>query len=410
MHKIDRYLTKIITFLIILLPISITAGKAVGDIFASLTGILFLLQCFIKKDYPFIFEKWVTCALILWIYSIVRSLFSFEPSFALAKTVPWVRFIFFAAAIQYYLSKNNHLIKKLLISTTIAVIFLVSDSLFQYMIGTDFFGRPLSQEGGFVRLTGPFSKMIVGYIITSLALPVISYIIFKFKSFDNFDVRKITLLAAIFIIYLTVFLSGERSAFIQITFGIAMIILAAKITPKTIITIFLFIIAVTIISYALMPQEFQRQVLSVYHTARHFNESAYGILWNSGVRLGIHNLFLGIGPNNYELECLKVATFCRSHPHNIFIEWFAEFGIIGLSLFLCFICTIIFEVRRFYFGIEKKYYKYILFGLLATFTAKLLPLPSSGFFKNWYAVPFWFTIGWMMSFKNPYYCDEKFKH
>ena len=401
---------KLISFLIVILPFSICAGKAVGDITASVIALLYFLRCIYKNDHSYLFESWIKFALILWSYSVIRSLFTEDAIFSLSKSIPWVRFIFFAAAIQSFLIQDHRLIKKLLITTSISAGFLTLDSLIQYFMGKDLFGKPLYDHGNFVRLTGPFSKMFVGYIITSLSLPIIGFIAYKFSWNKGYRIKSTALMLIVLITYVTVFLSGERSAFIQMTAGIMMILIASKYNAGTIIKLIFAIMILQMLLYIYMPKEFQRQFLSAYHTFRNFNESPYGILWDSGVRLGLNNIFLGVGANNFESECLKMASFCRSHPHNIFIEWFAEYGLIGLILFMTFIVSILLNIKRFYLGIETRYHKYILIGLISAFVVKLLPLPSSGFFKNWYAVPFWFIVGWMMSFKNPKYSNKKFKY
>ncbi|MEQ9115573.1 MAG: O-antigen ligase family protein [Rickettsiales bacterium] len=401
---------KLLSFLIILTPIAICAGKAAADIVATMVGSIYFLRCVYKRDSSYLFESWIRMALLLWSYSMIRSVFTEDVIFSLSKSLPWVRFVFFAAAIQFYSIKDHKLIKYLLITTSIAAGFLIFDSLFQYIVGKDIFGKPLFDHKNFVRLTGPFNKMFVGYITTTLSLPIISIIAYKINWTKGHKIRAILLAMIVLLAYTAVFLSGERSAFIQMTFGILMIITAVKYNASTIIKIIFFIMFLQMLMYIFMPQEFQRQFLSAYHTLRNFNESPYGILWDSGVRLGVNNIFLGVGPNNFELECLKMASFCRSHPHNIFIEWFAEYGMIGLVIFVCFIVSLLTSVQKFYSGIETRYHKYIVIGLVTAFVVKLLPIPSSGFFKNWYAVPFWFIVGWMMSFKNPKYSHKKFKH
>lgn len=403
---------KTLQFLIIISPLSIMMGKGVADVLATSIGLLYLLRCAYKKDCHFLFEAWIKLALILWVYSIIRGLFTENILYSLTKAIPWIRFIFFAAAIQAFAVKDSDLVKKLLITTSFAAIFLAFDSIYQFFTGYDIIGKPYSSEdnGRYIRLTGPFNKLVVGYIITTLSLPFISYLIFKFHWQKDYYLKSLLYSLTITIIYLAVFLSGERSALIQLTFGIFLILFAAKIKAGSIIKIFSVLFVAILAAYIALPKEFGRQIVSIYETAKGFNDSPYGILWDTGIRLGVHNLFLGVGPGNFEFECLKFAKFCRAHPHNIFIEWFAEYGILGLTLFVYFIITILLEVKNFYLGIERKYYKYILIGLIAAFVAKLLPLPSSGFFKNWYAVPFWFITGWMMSFKNPNYTGKKFEH
>jgi O-antigen ligase len=397
------YLDRLIGLLIVLIPISIMTGKSVADVCASLIAILFLIRSFYHKDFSFFKNNWVKWALILWSYTVIRSLFNTDIFFSFIKALIWIRFIFFAIALQTFISQHSEINKKLLITTGTAAIFLSLDSLYQYITGYDLLGKPFFNEHGYVRLTGPYSKMIVGYIIASLSLPLISPFIFQFKWQKNYYLKSLIYLTIISIIYITVFLTGERAALLQITCGIIMIILAARANLIIILSIILIMLLSMFLAYFYLPQEFQRQFLSLYHSVKDFSNTAYGLLWIAGIKLGVNNFIIGVGPNNFEIECLKISSFCNMHPHNIFIEWFAEYGIIGLSLFVIFIIQMLISVKTEYFKIEKSYYKYILTGLIITFIIKLLPLPSSGFFKNWYAVPFWYILGWMMSFRKSEY-------
>jgi len=145
-----------------------------------------------------------------------------------------------------------------------------------------------------------------------------------------------------------------------------------------------------------LQQVINRQFFSILEIINHYSDSPYGKLWNAGIAIGLKNLVFGVGPMHFEMHCEVISDFCAYHPHNIYIEFFAETGIIGLSIFLCLLYAII----KNYFLSSKNHkdqlFKTLVLGVLIAIIIRLLPVPSSGFFKNWYAVPVWFMIGWLL--------------
>ena len=101
------------------------------------------------------------------------------------------------------------------------------------------------------------------------------------------------------------------------------------------------------------------------------------------------------GHYNIGLKKYYEAT-CSSHPHNLYLTWLSETGLIGFILFIFFLCTLALKIIK-----EKKYvYKDLIFiGLVASLIPKLIPMmPSLNFFSNWNAICFWFLIGWTLSY------------
>ena len=99
--------------------------------------------------------------------------------------------------------------------------------------------------------------------------------------------------------------------------------------------------------------------------------------------------------NNKELNKHYEAT-CSSHPHNLYLTWLAETGLIGLLLFIFFIVTTCKKILK-----NKKIIsnQIVALGILLSLFPKLLPMmPSLNIFSNWNAICFWFLIGWLLSF------------
>ena len=86
---------------------------------------------------------------------------------------------------------------------------------------------------------------------------------------------------------------------------------------------------------------------------------------------------------------------CSSHPHNLYLTWLAETGLIGLLLF---ISLIIILCKKTFKNKEVISNKIISLGILLALFPKLLPMmPALNFFSNWNAICFWFLIGWLLS-------------
>jgi hypothetical protein len=393
-------LTKIISWLTIFMPFSIAIGKGLADVNLSLIAFLFIVSSILNKDFSWLKERWVQVALISWAYIIIRSLFVDDISFSLTKPIPWIRFILFAVCMQFLLSKESGLVKKIWISLALVVCFLTADTLLQFFTGYDIVGRPYFDEGnGTVRLTGPYKKKIIGVIITTLSVSVISLLYYKARNSKNM-VQILSSGFLVIAIYLAIFFSGERSAFIQINIAILLMLCFLNSNTKIILG-FISVVGITILgAWVIHPPLIDRQIHSVINAASNLFQTPYGMLWVAGIKTGLSHPIFGVGARYFEQHCNQYTDFCSYHPHSIYIEWFAEFGIVGLGLFLFLLYSLLKRSLLIYKQLTSDEMKYLAFGIMVTIFIKLLPLPSSGFFKNWYATPLWFMIGMSLLFRN----------
>jgi O-antigen ligase len=388
---IKRIQTSILSsyyWLAVLLPIAIAMGRGVADTVLTTVALLFILDTFAKRKTFLFKEKWFLVAIALWGYMLIRSVFAEFPILGLKKSLPFIRFPLFGLCCQYLGSTNKDFGKKIYISSLIAIIFLTIDGYIQYIFGKDLLGNPISDEGNFYRLTGPFSKLVLGSTITILSIPALS------KMLENISNKSQILVSGLLVIsiYTIVFLSGERSALVQLTLAIFLLILILIRDIKIILILVVFAILLGTASLYIfdLNKVISRQIFSILEILNNYANTPYGKLWNAGIHMGKENWLFGIGPMQFEGHCNKISDFCSYHPHNIYIEIFSETGVIGLTLLL----------NMFYF-IAKKFVHSskttFSIGAFVAFTMKILPIPSSGFFKNWYAVPLWFIIGWVLS-------------
>ena len=80
-------------------------------------------------------------------------------------------------------------------------------------------------------------------------------------------------------------------------------------------------------------------------------ENQYWGAWRGGIQQGLITPFKGIGPSGTRKTCKNLNTklpewlpgknYCGNHPHNFYIQLFAEIGVIGLIIGSCFFISII---------------------------------------------------------------------
>ena len=89
--------------------------------------------------------------------------------------------------------------------------------------------------------------------------------------------------------------------------------------------------------------------------------------------------------------------FCTTHPHNFYIQWLLETGIIGL---IGFITLLVFWLRYFIKDINKNVNPLIYSPILTLFVI-FWPIMSTGsFFSNRNATMNWFIIALCLAIAN----------
>ena len=93
---------------------------------------------------------------------------------------------------------------------------------------------------------------------------------------------------------------------------------------------------------------------------------------------------------------------CNTHPHNIYLEFLSELGILGFAFLLIGFFFIIFKA---FITIKNIFYKnkldcnYSLFFSLLGILLSIFPFfPSGSFFNNWLSAIFYFNVGFVIFF------------
>ncbi|MCI5049819.1 MAG: O-antigen ligase family protein [Rickettsiales bacterium] len=388
----------------ILIPIACAVSRAAADGLLILVAVLFLVSSAIRRDFSWARESWVALLLILWAYLVARGIFTAEMKSALSRAGAWVRFPVFTAAICFWVLRDPVWFKKLIISLSIAVGFMLIDTGIQYIAGIELLGREPYPGDGSPRLTGPFSSPRIGIMLIWMSIPVLAYWLVS----DSGQMRNGRTLAMgvayTLLLVVIVFITGERMAFLLtgLAFVIAFFLLPI---PKKWLLLMGGIAAALVIGMAtLNPGLVQRQMKSTEHVVSEFSGSHYGQIWGSAIAMFKAHPIVGVGPKQFRARCPEPAfgpldqleIRCNLHPHNMYLEWAVESGMIGLALFAG---AFVLLIRRALADFPTLKLQPVYLGLLITLCIRLWPLASTtGFFTAWSAVPFWLVVGWLLAF------------
>ncbi len=432
---------KLFTYLLLLVPFFLITGPALPDIVITLSLIFGAYYLIFKKEYKEIINiSFFKISIIFWLSLIFISIFSYNKSSSFQDSIIFIRFLLIPIFCYFVFFKNTKIVERCLLIIFVLVIFVCIDTLYQFLnytsregFGGDFFGFKSDWYG---RLTGPFGdELIPGSYVSKMGLLGFAFIL-SIKKYE-----KMTVLHSIYLssILLVTYVSGERMALA--TFGLGLLLLLIFLTEyrKSIfLSIFIGIILIYITTY-LHPfyNDFKIIESTQYHQGqkiekffqcendiekicskiiniqpnfleviKNFGSSAYGEIYSLSFRMFLDNPITGIGINNFKFLCnynelyknMMVNYECASHPHNIFIQWLVEGGLI---VFLLFILYLSFLVKFIFSNTGDKKYKIIsLIIILIMFW----PIMSTGsLVKNWFGVTTFFIIGLCM-------CLSKFKN
>ncbi len=170
-----------------------------------------------------------------------------------------------------------------------------------------------------------------------------------------------------------IILTGSRTGMIDIVLFIVLDLLYSeyikKGTLKTILLIIIFsLIAILTIGF------FPIEVLDKYNNnTNFFDNSDRTIIWNNIFELSKNSGFMGIGPG-------MVGVLNNLPAHNLFLEIFCEFGIIG---FFCFIMFLVGIFPKFKYVKSKIFVKYFAIFFWIFLSCIMCSSSMQGYYFIW---------------------------
>jgi O-antigen ligase len=357
----------------------------------TIVSLLFLLQSWRNKDFSWARQGWFAALLILWTYSVARTVVDHPTATGVLQALQWIHLPLYAAALGTWILPEEKARNRLLLAATATLTFYALDCLLQYVLGIDVVGRRIWNS----RLTSVFGKPGVGIEIAWLMLPPLLGL---WQRSDRGFAIVFGLLCSV-----AVLLSCDRMGLlIVVGYGFVMALLAPRLRKPLLIGLPVVCLLLGLLLF-LNPTLYHRQVETTAQVVGHLAESHYGIIFNSALDMARDHPIFGVGMHNYQAVCAQdrygplligseELPRCPGHPHNVYLEWLVNFGLFGLTLFLAFVAL---TFRGLFRAAWENREDLVFLGLVASLVLRFLPIGAgTSFFSSWSAEPLFLTLGW----------------
>ena len=398
---------KIFFSLLSILPISIIAGPTVSLINVLLIVFLYFFVFIKKKHYIFLFkDKTIWLLLIVYVYLIFNSILSIDYEVGLNRNFGFIRFLFFFIAINYffYISQKN---LKIINIWTVFIIIFATDVYFERFFGANIFGwgayeiNNIKQPHGTRVMSFFKDEPIAGAYLNGFIFLICGYLLSI-----NKNKKKLHLPLILLLLYLlfSILVTGERSNSLKALFGMVLFLSSIdfiKLKSKIIIFFVLILSFVLIISNSnYLKNRYYGQLYKeafIEKDSKFFQENNYIRLYKSGYEVFKNSPLFGVGNKNYRVEtcsdkALNFDYYCMTHPHQIYLEFLSEHGLIGATILILIFFILIFQNLKVIILSQN----YIQIGAFLYLLSTFLPLiPSGSFFTDFNITLFFINFSLM---------------
>lgn len=392
-------LSKLSHWLIVLFPVFFVIGITPAEIALIVVCVTFLLRSAWLRDAAPFRQTWFLLAVAIWLYLMAIAPFSTDWKHALEAGFVFIRYPVFALALSCWIWRDDLWRCRFAWTSGAMVFYVALECIIQLYSGTSIFGEPWHDE---FRLTGPFPNHVPGTFMAKTFFVFWSAALVVSLKTGRKD-YLIATLAAPLVIAGAIVLTGERMAFA--TFGLGLTVAALLIAPLRRWAILGGVLVVALGAFTVTTSDrlANHVIPNTVNDLSNFWEGRYGIIFRQGFAIWETQPLTGVGLRNFRVLCEDDEAYsylgprpvrCMTHPHNIYIEWLSETGIVGFTGFLALIVLwsreLILGIRT--IGPPERY------GLLAATCGLLVflwPFQSGmSFITNWNAVLFWSLLAW----------------
>ncbi len=395
---------------LVLTPFFLPFSIFLSDLFLSLSSILFIITLKSNSFKKYFLNKFSIAFFIWYIYLIFTSLYSSNIFLSLESTLFYFRFWVYCLGLSYCFFNIKNFDLFFFTSILLSFVIVLFDSYFQLIFKFNIFGYPY--DNSWKRLSSFFNDdYILGSYITRMLPLVVGFLFYL-----NLNIIKKYFFSfiIIFLSLFVVFFSGERSAFIYFFLFLFFFILIIDLSFLIKIIMSLLITAVTVLTISLNQNIYDRIVKFTYfqlfeNNQVNFFSIQHQLIYTTSLKIIKDNYIFGIGPKNFRIICNDYKTFsnldrsengCSTHPHNTYLQLWAESGLLSFLFIVIFYLAIFFYVFKII--IRKNLFKSsnsnITFELfLISILINLWPLvPTGNFFNNWLSIIYYLPFGFIL--------------
>jgi len=251
---------------------------------------------------------------------------------------------------------------------------------------------------------------VVGGYINSFYLIITGYFYFIFKGYSK--EYKILFLIISILLLLSIILSGERANAIKALISFIIFYYLNKnfsIKNKIISCLLIIILFYGIFSSSYyLKLRYKGQTINKINSKEKiiniYKNFLYFRIYRSGLELFKDYPLLGVGNKNYRLENRCAASeikgiywLCQTHPHQTYIEFLSEHGVVGSIVLLVILFKLIFSKVK----IILKSENYLQLGCVIYLSIIFIPILPSGSFFNDYNLTLFFLNLSILYASNP---------
>jgi O-antigen ligase len=315
-------------------PFILLIERTPADIWLSLLALTFAVRSIVKRDGSWLKPFWVRAGFVFWFWCILVGVISDFPFYSVGEAFVWFRFPLFAMATAFWLAVDRRLLYAMLVSTALGLFVMCGILTAEILIE--------GQKGG--RLSWPYGDLVPGSYVAKVGLPAFTIMVALAVSVKG-RVAVLSGIIALITMVISV-MTGERINFLIRACGGMLAGLVWKPKIKRYLGLVAAEILAVVVVFSALPETASRYTDKFIKGATDLEGSGWLQILNGGWHVARDNLLFGIGTANYRqippsvVEAVPLTDW-QSHPHNYYLQMFAETGILGLFLGVVFIWSII---------------------------------------------------------------------
>jgi O-antigen ligase len=304
-------------------PFILLIERSPADIWLSILAVAFVVRSIMKRDGGWLKVFWVRACFLFLAVCMLSSAVSVMPSYAFSEGLAWFRFPLFAMATAFWLGTDRRLLYAMLVSTALGMMLMTGILTAEVIIE--------GQKGG--RLSWPYDDLVSGNYLSKVGLPAFTIMVALAIGAKPRLASIMGVLSLISIIMSV--LTGERINFLIRACGGMLAALVWKPNWRRYIILIIVEVFAVVAVFASIPNvqdRFTTVVVSSLPTGPH---SDYYRVMGAGLTVFKTAPVFGIGPATHRELCPSILGEtpefrCDNHPHNFYIQFLTETGIIGL--------------------------------------------------------------------------------
>ena len=313
-------------YLWLLGPFCLLVERTPADIWVVLIGVTFLFQISKNAIDRIKLEAWHWACGAFVLGSLFSAVTSMRPSYSTVESLIWLRFPLLALAATVFFRDRRDLFAGFLLVVGTSVLIMFGILSIELIVE----GHKAQS-----RLAWPYGDLVPGSFLAKFGAPVF-FLLFAqaLTSRSGYNFEKL-ILCGLFLVF--VILTGERMNTLIALCGM-FTIAVFSLQRATFLLLFtislLFTLGVLELLGLQLVDRFILQSMAQLPTSPH---SEYFKIFAPALITFQDSPIIGMGPGNYRFMCptygFDIEVFrCDNHPHNFYIQFLVENGVVGLTL------------------------------------------------------------------------------